>query len=82
MVWNRQAVGTRPADDAGAAHDAATVTPVAGEDVTGDAFYCHERKLGTWFYCDRRKRPARSRRGAYAVRRRRSWRRSRSASTS
>ncbi len=31
--------------------------PAAGDDVTGDEFYCRERKLGTWFYCDRAKRP-------------------------
>jgi conjugal transfer pilus assembly protein TraF len=26
--------------------------PVAGPMPAGDAFYCEERKLGTWFYCD------------------------------
>lgn len=31
--------------------------PAAGDDVTGDEFYCRERKLGTWFYRDRAKRP-------------------------
>lgn len=27
------------------------------EDVSGDDFYCRERKLGTWFYCERPKAP-------------------------
>lgn len=28
----------------------------SGEQVTADRFYCAERRLGTWFYCDRPRR--------------------------
>ncbi|GAO52961.1 conjugal transfer protein TraF [Novosphingobium sp. MD-1] len=49
-------VATAAAQDP--ASSAAGAAGPGSEDVTGDAFYCHERKLGTWFYCDRRKRPA------------------------
>lgn len=47
-----------PADESARATASVASALPAGEDVTGDAFYCRERKLGTWFYCDRRKRPA------------------------
>lgn len=40
---------------------AAQEIDVAGDGMTmppPDEFYCGERKLGTWFYCDRPRRPA------------------------
>jgi conjugal transfer pilus assembly protein TraF len=30
---------------------------VGSQDVQGDEFYCKQRKLGTWFYCERPKKP-------------------------
>jgi conjugal transfer pilus assembly protein TraF len=35
--------------------DSATGEHVDTSTVTGDPFYCGERKLGTWFYCERPK---------------------------
>ena len=35
--------------------DSATGEHVDTSNVTGDPFYCGERKLGTWFYCERPK---------------------------
>ena len=43
--------GMAPAD-ARQARDAATPSQ------QGDRFYCEDRKLGTWFYCERPKTPA------------------------
>ena len=36
----------------------------APEVQTGDPFYCGERKLGTWFYCDKPKRESREEQAA------------------
>jgi conjugal transfer pilus assembly protein TraF len=35
--------------------DSTTGEHVDTSTVTGDPFYCGERKLGTWFYCERPK---------------------------
>jgi conjugal transfer pilus assembly protein TraF len=62
--------GQAPAQDIGLSVVSQDVVAVrgavagAGDQVpddqqTGDQFYCKERKLGTWFYCDRAKRRAR-----------------------
>ncbi len=39
----------------GSAAQHAPVDAATGVAQSGDAFYCQERRLGTWFYCDRPK---------------------------
>jgi conjugal transfer pilus assembly protein TraF len=47
-------------DSYGSADDLGSADRVAAQ--TGDDFYCRERRLGTWFYCDKPKaRPAEQR---------------------
>lgn len=56
LTWGTAAV---PAQ-ASAAPPAPTTAPepVAGPMPKGDVFYCEERKLGIWFYCDPPRTPA------------------------
>ena len=53
----------QPADRAALASAPAIGAPLADgaddavENISGDDFYCRERKLGTWFYCERPSAP-------------------------
>lgn len=50
LTWGTAAV---PAQASAAPPEPTTAPePVAGPMPSGDVFYCEERKLGTWFYCD------------------------------
>lgn len=58
------------ADSAPVASAPATRAPLidgadgVSDDASGDDFYCRERKLGTWFYCERPKPPKTEPRGS------------------
>lgn len=56
LVCGSQALLAQATPDRGSEIAAgAVVEPDAADQMTGDDFYCRQRKLGTWFYCDRPK---------------------------